>query len=61
MSATKKHPYHLVDPSPWPVVGALSAFVIAIGAVMAMHHHGSYVFFGVLSFFCSPCSGGGAT
>jgi cytochrome c oxidase subunit 3 len=45
MSATKQHPYHLVDPSPWPVVGALSAFVIAIGAVMAMHHHGSYVFF----------------
>ena len=21
------HPYHLVDPSPWPVVGAVSAFV----------------------------------
>ena len=25
-AAHQKHPYHLVDPSPWPVVGALSAF-----------------------------------
>ena len=20
-----KHPYHLVDPSPWPIVGAIAA------------------------------------
>ena len=24
-----KHPYHLVDPSPWPIIGALSAGLIA--------------------------------
>ena len=23
----KQHPYHLVDPSPWPILGAISAFV----------------------------------
>ena len=23
--AEQKHPWHLVDPSPWPLVGALSA------------------------------------
>ena len=28
----KHHDYHLVDPSPWPVVGAVSAFIMAIGA-----------------------------
>ena len=31
------HPYHLVNPSPWPFVGAVSAFVLAIGAISYMH------------------------
>jgi cytochrome c oxidase subunit 3 len=34
----KHHDYHLVDPSPWPVVGSLSAFIMAFGAVGWMHH-----------------------
>ncbi len=33
------HPYHLVDPSPWPLVGALSAFLAAYGAVVFFHDH----------------------
>ncbi|MGK2741488.1 cytochrome c oxidase subunit 3 [Tepidicaulis sp. LMO-SS28] len=33
----KHHDYHLVDPSPWPFVGSVAAFVLAIGAVMYMH------------------------
>ena len=32
--AHKKHDYHLVDPSPWPLVGAISAFILALGAIM---------------------------
>jgi cytochrome c oxidase subunit 3 len=35
------HPYHLVDPSPWPAVGALSAFVLAYGAVEYFHDRGN--------------------
>ncbi len=31
------HPYHLVEPSPWPLVGALAAGLMAIGAVIYMH------------------------
>ena len=31
-----KHDYHLVDPSPWPFVGSVSAFVLALGAVTFM-------------------------
>ena len=31
------HDYHLVDPSPWPAVGALSAFILAIGFLAYMH------------------------
>jgi cytochrome c oxidase subunit 3 len=32
-----QHDYHLVDPSPWPAVGAVSAFVLAVGAILWMH------------------------
>jgi cytochrome c oxidase subunit 3 len=33
----KHHDYHLVDPSPWPIIGAISAFCLAIGFISAMH------------------------
>jgi cytochrome c oxidase subunit 3 len=33
----KNHDYHLVNPSPWPAVGAISAFILAIGAINWMH------------------------
>jgi cytochrome c oxidase subunit 3 len=33
----KHHDYHLVNPSPWPFVGSLAAFVLAVGAIMYMH------------------------
>ena len=30
MSKSKQaHPYHLVEPSPWPLAGAISGLVIA--------------------------------
>ncbi len=35
--AKPQHPYHLVDPSPWPIVGAVSAFVMAVGLISYMH------------------------
>jgi cytochrome c oxidase subunit III len=34
----KHHDYHLVDPSPWPIIGSISAFIMAIGAITWMHH-----------------------
>jgi len=47
----KHHDYHLVDPSPWPLIGAVSAFFLALGAIMWMKdltmagaHVGPYVF-----------------
>lgn len=39
----KHHDYHLVDPSPWPAVGATSAFITAVGAVMYFHESGSWL------------------
>ncbi len=35
-SGAVKHDYHIVEPSPWPFVGSLSAFVMAVGAVIFM-------------------------
>ena len=40
-----KHPFHMVAPSPWPFVSALSALVLAIGGVLAMHGLDKKVFF----------------
>lgn len=37
MSEQKYHDYHLVDPSPWPLVGALSAATMFVGLVLFMH------------------------
>jgi cytochrome c oxidase subunit 3 len=33
----RQHDYHLVDPSPWPAVGAISAFLLAVGLIAWMH------------------------
>ena len=32
-----KHAFHLVDPSPWPLVAALGAFMFTTGMVLYMH------------------------
>jgi cytochrome c oxidase subunit 3 len=37
MAAEQKHPYHLVDPSPWPIVGSTGALALALGALVYMH------------------------
>jgi cytochrome c oxidase subunit 3 len=37
MAHAKQHDYHLVDPSPWPIVGSVSAFVLAVGLIGWMH------------------------
>lgn len=50
----KHHDYHLVDPSPWPLLGSIAAVTLFIGLVLTMHEkaHGAWVllggFFGVL-------------
>ena len=37
MSVGHSHSFHLVEPSPWPALGAMSGFVAAVGAIMFMH------------------------
>ncbi len=38
--AEVKHDYHLVNPSPWPLVGSISAAIMMIGAVAWMQGDG---------------------
>lgn len=40
------HPYHIVDPSPWPILAALSAFLTVFGLSLYMHffQKGLFVF-----------------
>ena len=33
MAADKKHDYHLVDPSPWPIFCSFATLILAVGAV----------------------------
>ena len=36
----KHHDYHLVNPSPWPVVGSVFAFIMAVGLIIWMRSMG---------------------
>ena len=51
MSAEKKHDYHLVDPSPWPIYTSFSCLVLALGSVYYLHTEvswGMYLGFALL-------------
>jgi cytochrome c oxidase subunit III len=37
MAGAKNHDYHILPPSIWPLIGAISAFCLAIGAICWMH------------------------
>jgi len=37
MKLYQRHPFHLVNPSPWPLVGSISAFTLTTGSVMYFH------------------------
>jgi cytochrome c oxidase subunit 3 len=36
--AQPHHQYHLVEPSPWPIIGATATFIMAVGAIAWMKH-----------------------
>lgn len=37
MTSARKHPFHILPPSPWPLVGSVGAFLMALGGAFAMH------------------------
>lgn len=44
MANAKNHDYHVLPPSIWPFVAAVSAFVMLFGAVLWMHGSGPWLF-----------------
>ena len=47
---TQKHPFHLVDPSPWPLIVSSAVFFSTTGGVLFMHGFfggTSFLFFGL--------------
>ncbi|MGD9864901.1 MAG: cytochrome c oxidase subunit 3, partial [Pseudodonghicola sp.] len=44
MAHAKNHDYHILAPSPWPLLGAVGGFIMRFGAVLWMH--------GVTAFAC---------
>ncbi|SMF69996.1 cytochrome c oxidase subunit 3 [Allosphingosinicella indica] len=51
MAGAKDHDYHILPPSPWPLIGSFAALAMAVGAIMWMHSMagGGYVFFAGLA------------
>jgi len=47
MLSYQRHTFHLVDVSPWPIIGGSAAFILTNGAVMYFHSfkNGSFVMF----------------
>jgi cytochrome c oxidase subunit 3 len=43
---SKNHPYHIVNPSPWPFILSMGLLIFIIGSILAMHKM-DYVLFGV--------------
>jgi cytochrome c oxidase subunit 3 len=46
----QQHPFHLVDPSPWPLFTAFAALGLTTGMVMYMHRHTGGGFLAAISF-----------
>ena len=47
MAGAKNHDYHILPPSPWPLIGAFTALIMAAGGIMWMHEarFGGLVFY----------------
>ncbi|MGE4612094.1 MAG: cytochrome c oxidase subunit 3 [Paracoccaceae bacterium] len=43
MAHEKNHDYHILKPSPWPLVGAVSAFIMFFGSVLWMNDSGPWM------------------
>ena len=33
----QQHSFHLVDPSPWPIISSIGGFMLTFGGVLYMH------------------------
>lgn len=52
MAATKSHPFHIVNPSPWPFCLSVSLFFLTLGSALFLHNHTLGYPFAALGFVC---------
>jgi cytochrome c oxidase subunit 3 len=45
MANEKNHDYHILNPSIWPFLSAVGAFMLLLGSVLFFHNYTSIVFF----------------
>nr|YP_010241215.1 cytochrome c oxidase subunit III [Neostromboceros nipponicus]QTH79152.1 cytochrome c oxidase subunit III [Neostromboceros nipponicus]UQS76350.1 cytochrome c oxidase subunit III [Neostromboceros nipponicus] len=45
MLMMKNHPFHLVDYSPWPILGAFSTMILVSGSIMMFNFYNNNLFF----------------
>jgi len=48
---TQKHPFHIVDPSPWPFIASISAFSTVLGLTAYMHFYIDAIYDFLMSLF----------
>nr|AYW52329.1 cytochrome c oxidase subunit 3 [Entiminae sp. ACP-2013] len=49
MKQLKNHPFHLVDPSPWPLLGSLGTLSMLVGVIKWFHlNNSNLLFLGIL-------------
>ena len=62
MAGAKNHEYHILPPSPWPLLSSFAALVMAAGGIMYMHQGtgGGWVFLIGLASVLAPDSQMGA-
>jgi len=46
----QRHPFHLVDPSPWPFLAGIAALTTTSGFVMYMHCYSGGFYLGLIGF-----------
>ena len=52
MAQIQRHPYHLVDQSPWPLTASLGCLSLTTGGVMYMHGYSGGVLTLTVGFLC---------
>jgi hypothetical protein len=53
------HPFHLISPSPWPILTCISLFILTTSGVLCMHNfsHAGYLIIFLLSLVILLASG----
>ena len=61
MAHEKNHDYHILEPSPWPFLGAVGGFLLLTGTVLWFHDVTPWLMIVGLGVVSTPCMSGSRT